>query len=148
MLRRIAARTDNRIYLVEAMVEATVSPNVQIHVPADGGQLGTGSFTPGYSALPISSLATAAGAPSEWGGGGLATQQTASTANFAGSYSFVSSTLICGGFYYYQQQVAIGGGSGAPTYTSSIYTPGQKQLAPITSCAGGWRIYGAGVCGC
>jgi hypothetical protein len=39
VLRRIAARTDNRIYLVEAMVEATVSPNVQIQVPADGGPL-------------------------------------------------------------------------------------------------------------
>ena len=39
VLRRIASRTDNRIYLVEAMVEATVSPNVQIHVPADGGPL-------------------------------------------------------------------------------------------------------------
>ena len=39
VLRRVAARSDNRIYLVEAMVEATVSPNVQIHVPADGGPL-------------------------------------------------------------------------------------------------------------
>jgi hypothetical protein len=39
VLRRIAERTDNRIYLVEAMVEATVSPNLQIHVPADGGPL-------------------------------------------------------------------------------------------------------------
>jgi hypothetical protein len=38
-LRRIAARTDNRIYLVEAMVEATVSPNVQFQVPADDGPL-------------------------------------------------------------------------------------------------------------
>ena len=36
VLRRIAARSDNRIYLVEAMVEATVSPNVQIHIPAEG----------------------------------------------------------------------------------------------------------------
>jgi hypothetical protein len=39
VLRRIASRTDNRIYLVEAMVEATVSPNVQIRVPADDGPL-------------------------------------------------------------------------------------------------------------
>ena len=39
VLRRIGARTDNRIYLVEAMVEATVSPNLQIQVPADGGPL-------------------------------------------------------------------------------------------------------------
>jgi Pre ATP-grasp domain len=40
VLRRIGSRTDNRIYLVEAMVEATVSPNVQIHVPAaDEGPL-------------------------------------------------------------------------------------------------------------
>jgi biotin carboxylase len=39
VLRRLASRTDNRIYLVEAMVEATVSPNVQIHVPADEGPL-------------------------------------------------------------------------------------------------------------
>ena len=39
LLRRLAARSDNRIYLVEAMVEATVSPNVQIHIPSDGGPL-------------------------------------------------------------------------------------------------------------
>ena len=39
VLRRIAARTDNRTYLVEAMVEATVSPNVQIHIPAGEGPL-------------------------------------------------------------------------------------------------------------
>ena len=39
VLRRIASRTDNRIYLVEAMVEATVSPNVQIQVHADDGPL-------------------------------------------------------------------------------------------------------------
>jgi hypothetical protein len=38
-LRRLAARADNRVYLVEAMVEATVSPNVQIHVPSDDGPL-------------------------------------------------------------------------------------------------------------
>jgi len=34
VLRRLASRGDNRIYLVEAMVEATVSPNVQIHIPS------------------------------------------------------------------------------------------------------------------
>ncbi len=39
VLRRIASRTDNRIYLVEAMVEATVSPNVQLHVPSTEGPL-------------------------------------------------------------------------------------------------------------
>ncbi len=39
VLRRLAARADNRIYLVEAMVEAMVSPNVQIHVPPAGGPL-------------------------------------------------------------------------------------------------------------
>jgi hypothetical protein len=32
VLRRLAVRADNRIYLVEGMVEAAVSPNVQIHV--------------------------------------------------------------------------------------------------------------------
>jgi hypothetical protein len=39
VLRRLALRADNRIYLVEAMVEATVSPNVQIHVPENGAPL-------------------------------------------------------------------------------------------------------------
>jgi hypothetical protein len=39
VLRRIADRSDNRIYLVEAMVEATVSPNVQIQVPRGSGPL-------------------------------------------------------------------------------------------------------------
>jgi hypothetical protein len=39
VLHRIAARTDNRTYLVEAMVEATVSPNVQINIPAGDGPL-------------------------------------------------------------------------------------------------------------
>ena len=42
VLRRIASRTDNRIYLVEAMVEATVSPNVQIQVHADGPLVSVG----------------------------------------------------------------------------------------------------------
>ena len=37
VLRRLATRADNRIYLVEAMVEPTVSPRVQIHVPAGTG---------------------------------------------------------------------------------------------------------------
>ncbi len=36
-LRRIALRSDNSVYLVEGMVEATVSPNVQMHIdPSDG----------------------------------------------------------------------------------------------------------------
>ncbi len=39
LLRRLSARSDNRIYLVEAMVEATVSPNIQIYIPSDGGPL-------------------------------------------------------------------------------------------------------------
>jgi hypothetical protein len=39
VLRRIASRSDNRIYLVEAMVEAAVSPNLQVRVPADDGPL-------------------------------------------------------------------------------------------------------------
>ncbi|HEY7481121.1 MAG TPA: peptide ligase PGM1-related protein [Gemmatimonadales bacterium] len=40
LLRRLTSlRPDNRIYLVESMVEATVSPNVQIHVPMDDGPL-------------------------------------------------------------------------------------------------------------
>lgn len=34
VLRRLASRADNRVYLVEAMVEATVSPNVQIRIPS------------------------------------------------------------------------------------------------------------------
>ncbi len=39
LLRRLALRSDNRTYLVEAMVEATVSPNVQIHIPAGDAPL-------------------------------------------------------------------------------------------------------------
>ena len=39
VLRRLAVRADNRIYLVEAMVEAAVSPNVQIHIRADDAPL-------------------------------------------------------------------------------------------------------------
>ena len=38
--RRIALRTDNRWYLVEAMVEATASPNLMLDIPADGGPIG------------------------------------------------------------------------------------------------------------
>jgi hypothetical protein len=45
LLRRLASRADNRIYLVEAMVEATVSPNVQIHIPSDDGPLLCGGIT-------------------------------------------------------------------------------------------------------
>ena len=44
-LRRLASRADNRIYLIEAMVEAVVSPNVQIHIPSDGGPLICGGIT-------------------------------------------------------------------------------------------------------
>jgi hypothetical protein len=40
VLRRIALRTDNRCYLVEAMVEATASPNLMLEIPADGGPIG------------------------------------------------------------------------------------------------------------
>ena len=40
VLRRIALRTDNRCYLVEAMVEATASPNLMLDIPADGGPIG------------------------------------------------------------------------------------------------------------
>ncbi|MBA3893513.1 MAG: ATP-grasp domain-containing protein [Gemmatimonadales bacterium] len=36
VLRRLASRADNRVYLIEAMVEATVSPNVQIHASSRG----------------------------------------------------------------------------------------------------------------
>ena len=37
LLRRLAEREDNRVYLVEALVTATVSPHVQLHVAPDGG---------------------------------------------------------------------------------------------------------------
>ena len=39
VLRRIALRTDNRCYLVEAMVEATASPNLMLDIPANGGPI-------------------------------------------------------------------------------------------------------------
>ncbi len=39
LLRRLALRSDNRFYLVEAMVEATVSPNIQLRIPGDGGAI-------------------------------------------------------------------------------------------------------------
>jgi hypothetical protein len=45
VLRRLALRGDNRIYLIEAMVEAVVSPNVQIHIPSDDGPLVCGGIT-------------------------------------------------------------------------------------------------------
>jgi hypothetical protein len=35
VLRRIAQRSDNRVYLVDSMLEATVSPTVLIHLDAD-----------------------------------------------------------------------------------------------------------------
>jgi hypothetical protein len=40
VLRRIALRTDNRCYLVEAMVEPTGSPNLMLDIPANGGPIG------------------------------------------------------------------------------------------------------------
>ncbi len=39
VLRRLAMRCDNRVYLVEGMVEAVVSPSVQIHIPPAGAPL-------------------------------------------------------------------------------------------------------------
>lgn len=40
VLRRIALRTDNRCYLVEAMVEATTSPNLMLDIPPSGDPIG------------------------------------------------------------------------------------------------------------
>ena len=45
VLRRLAVRADNRFYLVEAMVEATVSPNVQVHIPSDDAPLACTGIT-------------------------------------------------------------------------------------------------------
>src|SRR6476469_433268 len=39
LLRRLGQRDDNRIYLVEQLVPAIVSPHVQLHVAADGGPI-------------------------------------------------------------------------------------------------------------
>jgi hypothetical protein len=39
LLRRLAQRHDNRVYLVEVLVTATVSPHVQLHVAPDGGPI-------------------------------------------------------------------------------------------------------------
>jgi hypothetical protein len=39
VIRALADRPENRIYLVEAMVAATVSPNVQIHIPSGDGPI-------------------------------------------------------------------------------------------------------------
>jgi hypothetical protein len=39
VLRRIALRTDNRWYLVEAMVEATASPNLMLDIPSADGPI-------------------------------------------------------------------------------------------------------------
>lgn len=39
LLRRLGQREDNRVYLVEVLVTATVSPHVQLHVAADGGPI-------------------------------------------------------------------------------------------------------------
>ncbi|CAN5763135.1 hypothetical protein BH24GEM1_BH24GEM1_12890 [soil metagenome] len=45
VLRRLASRADNRVYLIEAMVEATVSPNVQIHVSSRGAPVACTGIT-------------------------------------------------------------------------------------------------------
>jgi hypothetical protein len=39
LLRRLARRDDNRVYLVEVLVPAVVSPHVQLHVGPDGGPI-------------------------------------------------------------------------------------------------------------
>lgn len=39
VIRALADRTDNRIFLVEVMVSSTVSPNVQLHVAPEGGPI-------------------------------------------------------------------------------------------------------------
>jgi hypothetical protein len=39
LLRRLAQREDNRVYLIEALVPAIVSPHVQLHVAPDGGPI-------------------------------------------------------------------------------------------------------------
>jgi Pre ATP-grasp domain len=39
LLRRLSQREDNRVYLVEVLVPATVSPHVQMHVAPDGGPI-------------------------------------------------------------------------------------------------------------
>ncbi len=39
LLRRLAHRVENRFYLVEAMVSATFSPNIQLHIAPDGGSI-------------------------------------------------------------------------------------------------------------
>jgi hypothetical protein len=39
LLRRLSQRQDNRIYLVEVLVTATVSPHVQLHVAPGGGAI-------------------------------------------------------------------------------------------------------------
>ena len=39
LLRRLGQRHDNHVYLVEVLVEATVSPHVQLHIAPDGGPI-------------------------------------------------------------------------------------------------------------
>jgi hypothetical protein len=39
LLRRLGQREDNRVYLVEVLVPATVSPHVQLHLAPDGGTI-------------------------------------------------------------------------------------------------------------
>lgn len=45
VVRRLAQRGDNRIYLVEEMVEATTSPNLLLEVPPGGGSIGPAAIT-------------------------------------------------------------------------------------------------------
>ena len=45
VLRRLAQRGDNRIYLVEEMVEATTSPNLLLEVPTDDHPIGPAAVT-------------------------------------------------------------------------------------------------------
>ena len=39
LLRRLGQREDNRVYLVEVLLPAIVSPHVQLHVAPDGGPI-------------------------------------------------------------------------------------------------------------
>ncbi len=45
LAQRLAASADNRIYLVESMVEMTVSPNVQMHIGREMGAIRCGGTT-------------------------------------------------------------------------------------------------------
>jgi hypothetical protein len=45
VVRALSDRTENRCFLVEVMVPATVSPNVQLHVAPDGGSITCAGIT-------------------------------------------------------------------------------------------------------